>query len=64
MTIGELKNIRDSQSAKIVQMTKEERKRFYQENRERLLEKLGKDYFITTHKPNVWKHIANKPANV
>ena len=64
MTLEELKKIRNKHSAKIIKMTTEERRRFYAENESRLLEKLGKDYFIPTDKPNVWKHVGKKTATV
>jgi len=57
MTLEELKEIRNKHSTKIIKMTTEERRRFYAENESRLLEKLGKDYFIPTDKPNVWRHV-------
>ena len=60
MTIEELRKIRDEQSAKIIMMSPEERKQYYTENRERLINRVGKDYFIPTEKPNIWKHIAKK----
>jgi len=60
MTIEELRKIRDEQSAKIILMSHEERKQYYIENNERLLNRVGKDYFMPTDKPNIWKHIAKK----
>jgi hypothetical protein len=62
MTLEELKEIRDKQSAKIIQMTAEERRIFYAENEARIIKKLGKDYFIPTDKPNIWRHVVQRPT--
>jgi len=64
MILEELWKIKDEQSAKKCKMTYEELKVYYAKSTEMFKERLGKDRFIPTDKPNVWRHVGKKTAAV
>jgi len=64
MTLEELWKIKDEQSIKYYNMTVEERRAYDSNITEAMFKRMGKDRFIPTDKPNVWKHVGKKTATV
>ena len=60
MTLEELWEIKDRKSAETKNMTFNELKEYLKKSDERFLDKVGRDNFVPTDNPNVWKHIAKK----
>jgi len=60
MNLEELYKIKEEQSKKMLKMTPEEITSHYEKVMERLFAWAGKENFIPTDNPNVWKHIAKK----
>ena len=60
MNLEELYKIKEEQGKKWLKMTPEEREEHEKQVMERLFAWVGKENFIPTDNPNVWKHIAKK----
>ena len=62
MTLEELWKIKDEQSAMKCKMSFEELKEYYAKSTEIFMERLGKNSFTPTDKPNILRHKARKTA--
>jgi len=60
MTLEELYKIKDEQSKKMSKMTKEEMNAHHKRVTEKLFQRVGRENFIPTDKPNVWRHVPKK----
>ena len=60
MTLDELYKIKDEKSKKMLNMTPEEITANEKKVTERVFERYGRENFLPTENPNVWKHVAKK----
>jgi len=64
MTIEEIRKIKKEISKNLVKMTPAETNEHYKKISEDFMKRLGRENFIPTDKPNVWKHIPKKTADM
>ena len=60
MTLEEYWEIKDKMSKETYSLTLEQLREYYRKSTELFLNKAGRENFIPTDKPNVWKHIPKK----